>query len=120
MPLYHKMTIWGGFLVPPKILFFDGHFSKWIFAEGRPSRSLWCLEKIQGPIWRSKDLLVMKGLSKNVRNHVLQKKHKKGSRFFFIGFLEVFQFPENIIFRVGVLFQNGFSPKAVQPEAPWL
>ena len=52
-----------------RFLCFGGHFSKWIFAEGRPTRSPWCLEKIQGPIWRSKDHLVMKGLSKNVKNH---------------------------------------------------
>ena len=50
-------------------IFVCGHFSKWIFAEGRSTRSLWCLEKIEGPIWRSKDHLVMKGLSKNVKNH---------------------------------------------------
>ena len=46
-----------------------GHFPKWIFDEGRSTRSLWCLEKIQGPIWKSKDHLVMKGLSENVKNH---------------------------------------------------
>ena len=39
-----------------------------IFPNGFSPRSLWCLEKIQGPIWRSKDHLVMKGLSKNVKN----------------------------------------------------
>ena len=52
-----------------------GHFSKRIFAEGRSTRSLWCLEKIQGPIWRSKDHLVMKGLSKNVKNHDFKETH---------------------------------------------
>ena len=54
---------------PVARIIFGGHFPKWIFAEGRSTRSLWCLEKIQGPIWRSKDHLVMKGLSKNVENH---------------------------------------------------
>ena len=53
----------------PENIFFGGHFPKWIFAEGRSTRSPWCLEKIQGPIWRSKDNLMMKGLSKNVKNH---------------------------------------------------
>ena len=48
---------------------FFGHFPKWIFDEGRSTRSPWCLEKVQGPTWRSKDHLVMKGLSKNVKNH---------------------------------------------------
>jgi len=62
------MTINEGFPVSREILFW-GRFSKWIFAEGRSTRSPWCLEKIQGPIWRSKDNLVMKGLSKNVKNH---------------------------------------------------
>jgi len=41
-----------------------------VFAEGRLTRSPWCLEKIQGPIWKSKDHLVMKGLS-NKFNTVL-------------------------------------------------
>ena len=59
----------GRFSSFPENLFFAGNFSKWIFAEGRSTRSPWCLEKIQGPIWRSKDHLVMKGLSKNVKNH---------------------------------------------------
>ena len=27
------------------------HFPKWVFAEGRSTRSQWCLEKVQGPIW---------------------------------------------------------------------
>jgi len=45
------------------------HCPKWIFAECRSTRSQWCLEKVQGPIWRSNDHLVMKGLSKNVKNH---------------------------------------------------
>ena len=27
------------------------HFPKWIFAEGRSTRSPWCLEKVQGPVW---------------------------------------------------------------------
>ena len=54
---------------PRNIFILGGHFPKWIFTEGRSTRSLWCLEKIQGPIWRSKDHLVMKGLSKNVKNH---------------------------------------------------
>ena len=63
------MMILGGFPVYQKILFFGCHFSKLIFAEGRSTRSPWSLEKIQGPIWRSKDHLAMKGLSKNVENH---------------------------------------------------
>ena len=50
-----------------EIIFFGGHFPKWIFGEGRSTRSLWCPEKIQGSIWRPKDHLVMKGLSKNVK-----------------------------------------------------
>ena len=49
--------------------YFVFFFSKRIFAECRSTRSLWCLEKNQGPIWRSKDHLVMEGLSKNVGNH---------------------------------------------------
>ena len=52
----------------PEHILFGGHFSKWDFAEVRSARSLWCLEKIQGPMWRSKDHLVMKGLSRNVEN----------------------------------------------------
>ncbi len=64
-----KMMIVKGFPVTRNIFCFWGHFPKWIFAEGRSTRSPWCLEKIQGPIWRSKDHLVMKGLSKNVKNH---------------------------------------------------
>ena len=27
------------------------HFPKWVFAEGRSTRSQWCLEEVQGPIW---------------------------------------------------------------------
>jgi hypothetical protein len=46
-----------------------------IFPNGFSPRSLWCLEKIQGPIWRSKDHLVMKGLSKNVKNHEFSRTH---------------------------------------------
>ena len=38
------MTICGGFPVFRKI-FVGGHLSKWIFAEGRSTRSPWCLEK---------------------------------------------------------------------------
>ena len=64
-----RITILGGFPVSQKMFLFWGRFPKWIFAEGRSTRSLWCLEKIQGPIWRSKEHLVMKGLSKNVKNH---------------------------------------------------
>ena len=52
-----------------------GHLSKWIFAEGRSTRSPWCLEEIQGPIWRSKDHLVIKGLSNNVKNHEFKRFH---------------------------------------------
>ena len=63
------MTIFKGFPVSREIFVFGGHFPKWIFVEGRSTRSPWCLEKIQGPIWRSKDHLMMKGLSKNVKNH---------------------------------------------------
>ena len=54
---------------PRKVCFLGGQFAKWIFAEGRSTRSPWSLEKVQGPIWRSRDHLVMKGLSKNVINH---------------------------------------------------
>ena len=50
-------------------------FQNVFFAEGRSTRSPWCLEKIQGPIWRSKDHLVMKGLSKNVKNHEFWRFH---------------------------------------------
>ena len=57
------IAIWGNIFV------FGGHFSKWIFAEGRSTRSPWCLGKIQGRIWRCKDNLMMKGLSKNVKIH---------------------------------------------------
>ena len=69
------MTILGGSPGSRKICCFWGHFSKWIFAEGRSTRSLWCPEQIQGPIWRSKDHLVMKGLSKNVKDHEFQRFH---------------------------------------------
>ena len=41
-----------------KYVFWGGHFSKWIVTEGGSTRSPWCSEKIQGPIWRSKDHLV--------------------------------------------------------------
>ena len=51
----------------PGCFLLGGHLSKWIFAQGRSTRSPWCLETIQGPIWRSKDHLVMKVLSKNVK-----------------------------------------------------
>ena len=47
-----------------------------------------------------------------------KKRHKKGSHFIKqCWFLEVSQFPENYLFW-GVILKNGFSPKAVQPEAP--
>ena len=59
------MTILGGCPISQKI-FFLASFSKWIFAEGRSTRSLWCSQTIQGPIRRPKDHLVVKGLSKNV------------------------------------------------------
>ena len=62
------MKISEGFAFSRKYYFW-GHFPKWIFAEGRSTRSPWCLGKIQGPIWMSKDNLMMKGLSKNVKNH---------------------------------------------------
>ena len=68
-PFYQHMTFFLRFSSFPENMFVGGHFAKWIFAEGRSTRSFWCLEKIQGPIWRSKDHLVMKGLSKNVKNH---------------------------------------------------
>ena len=63
------MTILGG--CPGSLIFFVFwcQFSKSIFAEDRSTRSKWCLEKNKGPIWRSNDHLVMKGLSKNVENH---------------------------------------------------
>ena len=64
-----QVTILDVFAISRKIFVFGGHFSKWTFAEGRSTRSLWCLETIQGPIWRSNDHFVMKGLSKNVKNH---------------------------------------------------
>ena len=39
------------------------------FSPKAPStRSPWLLRKIRGPIWRSKDHLVMKGLTQNVEN----------------------------------------------------
>ena len=63
------MTMGGGCSIPRNKLFCGGNLSKWIFAQGRSTRSLWCLEQIQRPIWRSKDHLVMKGLSKNAKNH---------------------------------------------------
>ena len=127
------MTIVGGFSGSRQICFVGGHFSKWIFAEGRSTRSLWCPEKIQGPIWRSKDHLVMKGLSKNVKNHdfkethysVRQKIGEAGSistqNIFPISYV-VSKRPESpyvvkYLF-LGVIFQNWFSPKAVQPGAP--
>jgi len=56
------------FQFPDNILL-GGHFSKWIFAEGRSTRSPLCLEKNQGPIWRFNDHLMMMGLSKNAKNH---------------------------------------------------
>ena len=68
-----QMTILRG--CPGSRIFFGGSLKKWIFAEGRSTRSLLCLEKIQGPIWRSKDHLVMKGLSNNVKNHEFQSFH---------------------------------------------
>ena len=84
-----------------------GHFPKWIFAEGRSTRSPWCLEKIQGPIWRSKDHLVMKGLSKNVKNHE---------------FLLVFHY--SVRQKIGdpgsISTQNMFPLSSVTPKRPEL
>ena len=59
------MKVFEGLSVSQNILLGKNPFSKWILAEGRSTRSLWCLEKIQGPICRPKDHLVVRGLSKN-------------------------------------------------------
>ena len=40
----NNYDILGGCPGSQIILCFWGHFSKWIFAEGRSTRSLWCLE----------------------------------------------------------------------------
>ena len=71
----NKQNVLCRFCSFPKHICVGGHFPKSIFAEGRSTRSPWCLEKIQGPIWRSKDHLVMKGLSKNVKNHDFKETH---------------------------------------------
>ena len=57
-PILSKNNDLGRFPSFPEHILCWGHFSKLIFAEGRSTRSLWCLEKIQGPIWRPKDHLV--------------------------------------------------------------
>ena len=46
------------------------------------------------------------------------KSHKKGSHFVTkMTMFDVCVIPGNFLF-FGVIFQNGFSPKAVQPEVP--
>ena len=44
-----------------------GNFPKWIFAEGSFNQKPLALGEIRGPIWRSKDLLMMKGLTQECR-----------------------------------------------------
>ena len=54
----------------------------------------------------------------NEINNGAQKKHKKGNHVINKWwFLDVPQFPGKSVF-LGVIFQNGFSPMAVQPEVP--
>ena len=47
---YKKMKIFVRLSSFPDLLCWC-HFPKWIFAEGRSTRSPWCLEKVQGSIW---------------------------------------------------------------------
>ena len=44
-------------------------YQKWFSPKAPSTRRPWLLGEIRGPIWRSKDHLVMKGLSKNDENH---------------------------------------------------
>ena len=128
------------------------HFPKWVFAEGRSTRSQWCLEKVQGPIWcqriiwwwrafprmpktmnfnhptiwwdrkletlglfrrriSSRSVLSCQNL---LNRHMGQKALQK---YQFSRKLRSSQFPGKYVLLV-VIFQNGVSPKAVQPEAP--
>ena len=98
------MMILGGFPVSWKYFVLEGHFSKWVFTECRSTRSPWGLEKIQGPIWMSKDHLVMKGLSKNVNNHEFQRSHYSVGR--------------NIADPVSISTHNMFSLISVTPKPP--
>ena len=59
----------------PETYFCWGSFSKMDFRRRPFNQKPLALGEIQGPIWRSKDHLVMKGLSKIVKNHEFQRFH---------------------------------------------
>ena len=63
LPSFQDFLCWGSF--------FRIKFRRRPFKQ----KSLEFIKNIQGPIWRSKDHLAMKGLSKNVKNHDFKRFH---------------------------------------------